>query len=117
MEMAAEVESEYKNIVIKDVPVVISQEKTVIGVTPPPIHFGKLQRQLNLMEYAESIKEGDSIDSSFNTSNVIETYKRHGEDCTNQQGPITSEFVGPFKKGRAKKPQLIIQLENEYQSE
>jgi hypothetical protein len=64
------IDSEEKIITIKDVPVVISQEKTYLGVTPPP-HFGKLQRQLNLLECIESIHQGSSIDSSFNTSNVI----------------------------------------------
>lgn len=58
---------------------VVSQEKTYLGVNPPP-HFGKLQRQLNLMECIESIHQGSSIDSSFNTSNVIESYRPREDD-------------------------------------
>jgi hypothetical protein len=76
------VESSYKNITIKDVPVVISQEKSFQGESAP-YHFGKLQRKLNLMEYAESITQGESINSSLNknnVSNVIESYKPHQED-------------------------------------
>ena len=63
-------DSSYKNITIKDVPVVISQEKVYLGV-PPSVSFGKLQRQLNLLECIESVQQGSSLNSSFNASKVI----------------------------------------------
>jgi hypothetical protein len=74
-------QSEFSSVTIKDVPVVVSQEKTYLAGTPPAPHFGQLQRQLNLMDYAESIRQGESINSSLsNTSKVIESYKPHQAD-------------------------------------
>ena len=72
------------------------------------------------MEYAESITQGESINSSLNknnVSNVIETFKPHQEDYSPTKSPYNVEDNREiFKKTRSRRPLLVIQLESDYQS-
>jgi hypothetical protein len=56
---------------IKDVPVVVSQEK-VYEPSSGPQHFGKLQRNLHLLDCAQSIEQDTpSKDNTFTNSKIV----------------------------------------------
>lgn len=65
-------------------------------------HFGRLQRQLQMLECAQSIEQ-DSFNSAHNVSNVIESFPHH---------PPPEEDSSAFFKKR-KPPQLNLRLQDE----
>jgi hypothetical protein len=103
-------------LIIKDIPVVISQEK--VYEPAPPHNFGRLQRNLQLLDCAQSIEQ-DTSNEGFSNSKVIESFKPHGEENYRSVGMgIANSKVEAYshenscflKKNKAKKPELNIQL-------